>query len=92
VSNLIVNMHPTQRASGTRPIGPRMWRKKDRQMIKRLLAALTTVQHRDQRAVVAAEKVSGEPFLFVERDSGPLDNAVKRLVTKCQEALLEREW
>lgn len=92
MSNLIVNMHPTQRASGTRPRGPLVWRRKDRQMIKRLLASLRAVQHRDTRAVVAAEKVSGEPFLFVERDSGPVDNAVKRLVAKCMDALAEREW
>jgi len=92
VSNLVVNMHQTQGASGTRPRGPRVWRRKDRTMIKRLLAALKTVQHRDARAEAAAAKVSGEPFLFVERRDGPVDNAIKRLVTRCTAALEEREW
>lgn len=92
MSNLIVNMHQTQRASGARPRGPLVWRRKDRMMIKRLLALLKDVQRRDQRAVAAAEKVSGEPFLFVERFGGPIDTAVKRLVDKCSEALTDREW
>lgn len=90
--NLIVNMHATQRATGKAPRGPRVWRRKDRTLIKRLLAALKTIQHRDIRAEVAAAKVSGDAFLFVERRDGPIDNAIKRLVTKCTDALGEREW
>lgn len=92
MSNLVVNLHPTMRATGKRPIGPRVWRRKDRQMIKRLLASLVAVQHRDTRADAAAAKVSGEAFLFVQRRDGPIDNAIKRLKTTCVEALAEREW
>ena len=58
-----------------------------RKAVKKLLAALKTVQGQDQRELVASQAKGWVPYLFTKSQGSPIETAVHRLIERCEQAL-----
>ena len=87
MSNVVMAMEPIGNTVGTIRKPMKAFRGLRRKQIRILLRCLNTVQGQDARASFAGAAHGYIPTLFKKRDGDAVDNAMKRLIARCTEAL-----
>lgn len=89
MSNLIVTVNTAKAPTGSKAKPSKIWRRKARQAIKKLMNACRVVQNMDTRAFEHAAFGGYEPLLFIGSPGSGRDTALRTLLNACSQALTE---